>query len=80
MSFPFAKPASMTSPNGGHRRQGDFTTDLRVVVIATTLCNCRNRRRDSRRRSSPAHRPVSIISFANKSCQPRFVPNNERFV
>jgi hypothetical protein len=34
---------------------------------------------DGRRRSSPAHRPVSIISFANKSCQPRFVPNNERF-
>jgi hypothetical protein len=26
----------MTSPNGGHRRQGDFTTDLRVLVIATT--------------------------------------------
>jgi hypothetical protein len=36
MSFPFAKPASMTSPNGGHRRQGDFTTDLHVLVIATT--------------------------------------------
>jgi hypothetical protein len=32
----FAKPASMTSPNGDHRRQGDFTTDLRVLVIATT--------------------------------------------
>jgi hypothetical protein len=31
-----------------------------------------------RRRSSPAHRPVSIISFANKSCQSRFAPNNER--
>jgi hypothetical protein len=26
----------MMSPNGGHRRQGDFTTDLRVLVIATT--------------------------------------------
>jgi hypothetical protein len=36
MSFPFGKPASMTSPNGGHRRLGDFTTDLRVLVIATT--------------------------------------------
>jgi hypothetical protein len=35
MSFPFAKPASMTSPNGGHLRLGDFTTDLRVLVIAT---------------------------------------------
>jgi len=37
MSFPFAKPASMTSPNGGHRRMGGFTTDLRVLVIATTI-------------------------------------------
>jgi hypothetical protein len=36
MSFPFAKPTSMTCPNGGHRRQGDFTKDLRVLVIATT--------------------------------------------
>jgi hypothetical protein len=36
MSFPFAKPTSMTSPNGGHRRPGDLTTDLRVLVIATT--------------------------------------------
>jgi hypothetical protein len=35
MSF-VSPPASMTSPNGGHRRQGDFTTDLRVLVIATT--------------------------------------------
>ena len=25
----------MTSPNGGHLRLGDFTTDLRVLVIAT---------------------------------------------
>ena len=36
MSFPFAKPTSMTSPNGGHRPPGDFTTDLHVLVIATT--------------------------------------------
>ena len=37
MSFPFAKPASMTSPNGGHRRLGDYTTDLRRVLVIATV-------------------------------------------
>jgi len=37
MSFPFAKPASMTSPNGGHRRLGDYTTDLRRVLVIATI-------------------------------------------
>jgi hypothetical protein len=72
MSFPFAKPASMTSPNGGHRRMGDFTTDLRVLVTATTIFTTAGvvlLQLIGR---------FSIISFANKSCQSRFAPNNER--
>jgi hypothetical protein len=71
MSFPFAKPASMTSPNGGHRRMGGFTTDLRVLVIATTIFTT----------AGVVLLQLigrSIISFANKSCQSRFAPNNER--
>jgi hypothetical protein len=56
----------------------NFTTDLRVLVIATTPAIVATAGVISRPRSSPAYRPVSITSFADKRCQPRFAPNNER--